>query len=66
LLNAAGLDAHVVGLGDQFLWNTHQDCDAGITIRQLSQKYELSDRQISNVLKKPLIVSIAAIHSRNR
>lgn len=31
-----------------------QDCDAGATIRQLVQKYELSDRQISYVLKKPL------------
>jgi len=31
-----------------------QDCDAGITIRQLAQKYELTDRQICNVLKKPI------------
>lgn len=31
-----------------------QDYDAGITLRQLVQKYELSERQICNVLKKPL------------
>jgi len=38
------------------LRNKHiaQDCDAGITIRQLAQKYELSERQICYVLKKPL------------
>lgn len=31
-----------------------QDYFTGVSIRQLAQKYELSDRQISNVLKKPL------------
>lgn len=31
-----------------------QDYDAGITLRELAQKYELTDRQICNVLKKPL------------
>jgi len=31
-----------------------QDYDFGVTLRQLSQKYELSERQICYVLKKPL------------
>lgn len=31
-----------------------QDCDAGTTLRQLAQKYELSERQICYVLKKPI------------
>jgi len=31
-----------------------QDYDAGITLRQLVQKFELSERQICNVLKKPI------------
>ena len=31
-----------------------QDFDAGLSIQTLSQKYELSDRQISYILKKPL------------
>jgi Mor family transcriptional regulator len=30
-----------------------QDCDAGLSIRQLARKYELTARHISNVLKKP-------------
>jgi hypothetical protein len=31
-----------------------QDYDTGVTLRQLAQKYELSERQICYVLKKPL------------
>lgn len=30
------------------------DFDEGITLRQLAQKYELSERQICYILKKPL------------
>jgi len=30
-----------------------QDCDAGFTMLQLAQKYELSDRQIYLIMKKP-------------
>ena len=31
-----------------------QDCDAGFTILQLAQKYELTDRQICYIMKKPI------------
>ncbi|MDD2894354.1 MAG: Mor transcription activator family protein [Halothiobacillaceae bacterium] len=31
-----------------------QDYDSGITLRQLAQKYELSERRICSVLKKTL------------
>jgi len=31
-----------------------QDCDAGFTMRQLAQKYELTDRRIYYIMKKPI------------
>lgn len=31
-----------------------QDYDMGITLRQLAQKYELSERQICYIMKKPI------------
>jgi Mor family transcriptional regulator len=32
--------------------NIVQDCDANLTLNQLASKYELSQRQICNILKK--------------
>lgn len=31
-----------------------KDCDAGLTMRQLASKYELTDRQIYMIMKKPI------------
>ena len=31
-----------------------QDCDAGLSLNELARKYELSQRQICYVLKKPI------------